>query len=518
MVDLPPALPPRAPRIASGQGLPAPEAAAGTRPLSGEVRLPTRIDCRTRAGVRAQWLVAGALVLLSIGAGCPIGFSGVLLPQLQAPNSSIPTDDDAASWIVSMHSASTPFGTLLSGPLMDRLGRNRALQVSTPLLVAGWLVLGLAPNYIAILVARAMCGAAVGILAAPSQVLLGEMSEPRMRGVLVGVPYVSYSIGILYVYLFGTYVPWRYVCAVCALPTVISFCCLRFLPESPVWLVRQGRLKAAQETLDWLRGGAGSVQSKVEMEQLVSRAAAEKADNGGKKTSTWRLFLQPHVVKPMVIMNVYNILQSLAGTFIVIFYATDLLSSVLPPSVNAELVAIMTAAVRLVLSAVGAAALQKWGRRPIALVSACGTAATTAALGLVLFYGWADSAGYVAAVLALSYVALTSFGMFIMPGLMMSELLPTSVRGVASSATTSIFNISLFSYAKLYPLLKDLLGSAGFFWLFSAAAVANLVWTYLFLPETNGRSLNEIEDYFRGGTWLWHRRPRRRPISTIVDG
>lgn len=94
----------------------------------------------------------------------------------------------------------------------------------------------------------------------PPQVLLGEMSEPKMRGILVGVPYVSYSIGILYVFLFGSLVSWRYVCAMSAVPIVVAFVWLRCLPESPVWLVRQGRLKQAQETLDWLRGGAGSVQ------------------------------------------------------------------------------------------------------------------------------------------------------------------------------------------------------------------------------------------------------------------
>lgn len=71
---------------------------------------------------------------------------------------------------VSMHSASTPLGTLLSGTLMDRLGRNRALQVATPLMVAGWAVLGLAQNHAMVLAARAMCGAAVGIVAAPAQV------------------------------------------------------------------------------------------------------------------------------------------------------------------------------------------------------------------------------------------------------------------------------------------------------------------------------------------------------------
>lgn len=81
-----------------------------------------------------------------------------------------------------------------------------------------------------------------------------------MRGLLVGVPYVSYSIGILYVYLLGSLLPWRYVCAATATPMVLALIWLRFMPESPVWLVRQGRLKRAQETLDWLRGGAGSVQ------------------------------------------------------------------------------------------------------------------------------------------------------------------------------------------------------------------------------------------------------------------
>lgn len=99
-----------------------------------------------------------------------------------------------------------------------------------------------------------------GALSCLLQVLLGEMSEPRLRGLLIGVPFVSYSVGILYVFLVGSLLWWRYVCVLSALPTIIGFIWLRFLPESPVWLVRRGQLKKAQDTLDWLRGGAGSVQ------------------------------------------------------------------------------------------------------------------------------------------------------------------------------------------------------------------------------------------------------------------
>jgi len=92
------------------------------------------------------------------------------------------------------------------------------------------------------------------------QVYLGEVAEPKLRGVLIGSPFVAYSLGILLVFALGATLHWRIVAAIASIPAAISWIAFRFLPESPVFLVRKGRLDEAQKALDWLRGGATSGQ------------------------------------------------------------------------------------------------------------------------------------------------------------------------------------------------------------------------------------------------------------------
>ncbi|KAK7871482.1 hypothetical protein R5R35_010204 [Gryllus longicercus] len=204
----------------------------------------------------AQCVVAGAVFLLSAGAGFPIGYSAVALPQLRAPNSSLLTDNDMGSWIASIHSAATPVGAFASGVLTERVGRRAALQLTALPFVAGWALVALARSHAVLLAGRAVAGLAVGLSAAPAQVLISEVAEPRNRGALAGTPMVSYSLGILCVYALGAALPWRAVAWLGTALPLAALAALALVPESPTWLVRRGRLPQASKALRWLRGGS----------------------------------------------------------------------------------------------------------------------------------------------------------------------------------------------------------------------------------------------------------------------
>ncbi|XP_026476295.1 facilitated trehalose transporter Tret1-like [Ctenocephalides felis] len=184
----------------------------------------------------------------------PIGYSAVLLPQLQERNDSLATDADMGSWIASVHSLASPVGSFLSGSLMDRCGRLRALQISVAPLIGGWVLLGCAPSHAVLLAGRLVAGFAVGLMAPPSQVFLGEISEPRLRGTLIGAPFVSYSLGILLVYALGSSLHWRAVAGAATVLPALALLAMCLMPESPVWLVRKEKRKRAEKALLWLRG------------------------------------------------------------------------------------------------------------------------------------------------------------------------------------------------------------------------------------------------------------------------
>nr|CAI5829236.1 unnamed protein product [Callosobruchus analis] len=194
-------------------------------------------------------------MLSSASCGMPVGYSAILLPQLKISNDSMQINDEMGSWIASLHSAATPVGSLLSGIFMDRFGRKVAMQISSTPLIVGWLIIGLAQNHILLLVGRLVAGISAGLAAAAGQVFIGEISEPHLRGIFSSGPFASYSFGILLVYALGFLLHWREVAGLSAIPPVTALAIYFFLPESPVWLVRRGRIEEAKASMLWLRGG-----------------------------------------------------------------------------------------------------------------------------------------------------------------------------------------------------------------------------------------------------------------------
>ncbi|XP_015430870.1 PREDICTED: facilitated trehalose transporter Tret1-like, partial [Dufourea novaeangliae] len=284
-------------------------------------------------GVLAQCLVSGAVLLLAAGSGMPIGYSAILLPQLAEDNGTMHADRELGSWIASVHSLATPVGSLLSGPLLDGIGRRGSLQLTAIPLCAGWIVMGMSRNIPSLLIGRIVAGFAVGLMAVPAQVLLAETSDPELRGILTGGSLVSYCLGILLVYSLGASFTWDIVAFCGIVLPLIALTALSFIPESPVWLMKQEKPRKARKALLWLRGG-NMDQVNTEMEILEARV---KADLARKVTSmSWleQIFtaistiLDPSILKPLTIINIFNILQLISGTYVVVFYAVELISDI----------------------------------------------------------------------------------------------------------------------------------------------------------------------------------------------
>lgn len=492
----------------------------------------------------SQFLMNGAIIILVTGSGMPIGFSAILLPQIQAPNSTLPTDDDWASWIASVHSIMTPIGSVLAGPMMDRWGRRRVLQLSVIPMVAGWLLMSIAPNHVCLAVGRMLAGFAVGMGPGPSQVLIGEISEPRLRGVFSSAPGVAYSLGILLVYALGSLLPWRMVAATATLLPIAGFFVFIFLPESPVWLVNTGQVDEAKKSLMWLRGGNHTkvnhelhlliVHSKLEQDRQSAAAAGDAEDQGTlclPLINCWQAMTRPEVFKPFFIILIFCFLQILSGSYIVIFYGVTLISSASggnEQDLNSLTIAVMSALVRFIVSIVTTVCLLRLGRRKIGIISGTGTAFACFLLVTFLqlkkrkeFQTDFDTA--IIATLIMIYVALNTFGIFALPCMMIGEVLPSSVRGFVSGILLMLINLMIFSTTKLYPYVSKDLGPCGVFLTFAIVAIIITVYVYLFLPETKNRPLTQIEQYFANGkNYLWVTRDkslmarRHTIISTVT--
>lgn len=425
---------------------------------------------------------------------------------------------------VSIHSVAAPLGAFLSGPLMDGYGRRFGCMASVLPLVIGWALIGSAGSHLQLLLGRMFAGFGVGLAAPPAQILLAECAEPAIRGVLVGVPIVAYSLGILVTYALGAFFSWRTVAWCGGFVPMVSVAVALLVPESPTWLARHGRLDRAKAALVWLRcdeptasAELQTIRERFDREQKETQAAAS-ADRVG----FWRLMTRPAILKPMTIIGVFNVLVLMAGTYLVIFYVTDIIRDI-DGDVNALHVAILTANCRLIASLLCSVLVHKLNRRTMLL---CASGLATISCLVLALYPHVHGASlertawdtYVPATSLLLYiVGSTAFMMF--PGIMVSELLPARERGRVSGLIFCVMHVVFFCTAKVFPYFAQVAKMDGVFVLFGVSSLLVAVFIYALMPETRGRTLGQIEDYFAVGKWLWARRPaemRRREGETVV--
>ncbi|KAK9876969.1 hypothetical protein WA026_016000 [Henosepilachna vigintioctopunctata] len=459
----------------------------------------TELNPTKGCGILAQCMVACAVMLSSAGCGMPVGYSAILLPQLSNENDTIQMNDDRGSWIASIHSAATPLGSIMSGFMMEAQGRRTTLQIASIPLIIGWFLIGFSKDYFVLLLGRFIAGLSTGLTAATGQVLVGEVTQPHLRGILCSLPFASYSFGILLVYAFGYFLHWRYVAVLSTFLPIISFAIFFFLPESPIWLVRHDKIEEAKQALIWLRGGNVNM-AKQEATQIIERMDAD--DRKDSKKNIWQTLLQPEVLKPFIIMNVFNLLQILSGTYLIVFYAVDILKQSKSLSINGFLAALWTALTRFIFTAIAIILLGLVGRRSLALSSGIGTSIT--ALCFACFeYLHCQESQYFAVFSVLLYVAVNTIGFMILPGVLIGELFPAKIRGFAGGLTFTIFHFSIFASTKIFPLVKTTIGIYGVFSMFGISSIIASIFLYLMLPETKGKSLGEIEDYFQEKNIFW---------------
>ncbi|EDV98078.1 GH22916 [Drosophila grimshawi] len=464
-------------------------------------------DAANRRGIINQILATCAVLLLSAGCGMPIGYSAVLLPQLSSNSTEVPITVSTGSWIASVHSLATPIGSLMSGPLADYLGRRKTLLVSAIPLFFGWSTMAMSNSVKAIIFARFLCGFATGILGGPGQVYIAETAEPNLRSLLIGAPYVAYSCGILLVYSLGTFLYWRTVAWCANILPALAMLAIFCIPESPMWLLRNGHEKRSLKALTFLRGS--EITAQKEINDMKHRLNNER-ETTKTNENIFKLCCQRVAMKPLFIVIVFSLLQMFSGTFIVIFYAIDIVSE-FGADFDTSQAAIWTAAVRVLCCMIFCGILLCVRRRLIMLISGIGSGLFCLALSVFMYVRAGEPRMpydiLVAGGCLLGYIVFNT-ALMVMPGIMIGELFPAKIRGRTAGGVFASMNVALFIFAKGFPALQAYLKMRGVFLVFGVSSFLLTIFMCLFQPETKGRSLEHIEDYFNGNNWLWIRRDR----------
>ncbi|KAG6456655.1 facilitated trehalose transporter Tret1 [Manduca sexta] len=445
----------------------------------------------SQAFLKQLWLTFGASLAFLI-IGLVRGYSASAIPSIEAIDPDIIQHSEQKSWIGAIPPLGAFLGSILSGALMQRAGRRRTLQLTAPLWVASWLILGFAKYFPLILVGRMMSGLCVGFVLAPAQVYVSECCDPEIRGRLGSLPTLSMSLGILLSYIAGNWLSWRYLAFFSAIFCVALFVALFPLPESPVWLETHGG--DAADAIKWLH--------------LSARATATVKDNEHEKSPdpenppslfTRKVFFSSVVIKPLVIGFALLFFQQFSGIDAVIFFTVEIFQSA-GSTLDAMTATIIIGLVQLLSNGVSTMLVDRAGRRPLLLISAAIMAASMASMGAAFYFEVEQKSwlGYLPIGSLVVFMIGFSLGFGGLPFLLLGELFPTHYRSQLSAMASAVNLLSMFSVIKSYHALESVLTSAGTFWMYGCFCVMAFFFVLFLVPETKGKSLAEIERHFRG--------------------
>jgi len=386
-------------------------------------------------------------------------------------------------------------GAVIGGALTDRFGRRGLIIVAGIIFTVSAIGTALAPTVTWLIVARVASGIAIGIASFISPMYIAELVPAKVRGSLVAVNMLAITTGIVVAYLADYALSgiqgWRYMFGLAVVPSIILTVAMWCLPDSPRWLISKSRVDQAKRVLQRAR-----IDSDVSAEIADIQKSLGQQSGGGMAG----LFL-PSLRMPLIVGVGLAVFQQITGINTVIYYAPTIFKFA---GITAAGPAILAgAALAMVMWGFHVLAIflmDRVGRRPLLLTGVAGQIVGLAILGAAFqFQQLASFKSYIAIGGLVIYVACFAFGLGPIFWLMISEIYPLKVRGAAMSVATVANWAMNLVVAVTFLTLVDVLGRPETFWLYGMIAVFAWVFFYLLVPETKGKTLEQIESHWRTG-------------------
>ncbi|XP_065734686.1 solute carrier family 2, facilitated glucose transporter member 8 isoform X2 [Phocoena phocoena] len=452
---------------------------------------------------RRVFLAAFAAALGPLSFGFALGYSSPAIPSLRrAAPPALRLDDAAASWFGAIVTLGAAAGGVLGGWLVDRAGRKLSLLLCAVPFVAGFTVITAAQNVWMLLGGRLLTGLACGIASLVAPVYISEIAYPEVRGLLGSWAQLMVVIGILLAYLAGWVLKWRWLAVLgCAPPSfmLLLMCCM---PETPRYLLTQHKRQEAVAAMQFLWGSEQGWE-----EPPVG------AEHEGFHLAQLR---RPGVYKPFIIGISLMAFQQLSGINAVMFYAETIFEEA--KFKDSSLASVIVGIIQVLFTAIAALVMDRAGRRLLLALSGVVMVFSTSAFGAYfkLTQGGPSNSSHVdllapvsmePAGVGLAWLAVGSMCLFIagfamgwgpIPWLLMSEIFPLHVKGVATGVCVLTNWFMAFLVTKEFSSLMEVLRPYGAFWLAAAFCIFSVLFTLACVPETKGKTLEQITAHFEG--------------------
>jgi SP family sugar porter-like MFS transporter len=394
-------------------------------------------------------------------------------------------------------------GAAVAGVVSDRWGRRPPLIAAGLLFTLTSLGTALAWDLTSFNVGRFVGGVGIGLASNLSPMYIAEVAPAEMRGRFVSINQLTIVVGIfaaqLINWLIAAPVPpgtseallrdtwngqfgWRWMFGAEGVPALLFLALLLAVPESPRWLVKAGRDERARQILARVGGDAYAGTELADIRATVSREEAGRV--------RFRDLLEPRLFKVLSMGVILAIFQQWCGINVIFNYAQEVFRAAGYGVSDILFGIVVTGVVNLVFTFVAISVVDRWGRRPLMLIGSGGLALIFGVLGAGFALG---SRGPHMLVLVVAAIACYAMSLAPVTWVVIAEIFPNRIRGAAMSVAVFALWIGCTALTFTFPLLNRSLGAHGTFWLYAVICLAGFLYIKTMLPETKGKSLEDIE-------------------------
>jgi SP family arabinose:H+ symporter-like MFS transporter len=383
------------------------------------------------------------------------------------------------------------FGAMAAGWLSDKFGRKQVLLGTAVLFAVSAIGAAMPENLTQFTIFRFIGGLGIGAASMVSPLYITELAPARIRGRLVSYYQLAIVIGILVIFFVNSLIQnagdetwnieygWRYMMASGVIPAILFLVALFFVPESPRWLTKEGR---DDDALKILIGINGTEQANIILEEVKATLHEEQG--------TLRELFTGRFQKAVWVGIFLAVFSQIQGINAIMYYAPEIFKAVGAGTEAAFQQTVIIGLINLLFTFVAIYWVDRRGRKSLLLLGGAGMAISLMMVGFSFYFGWT---GYGLLLFILLYIGSFAASYGPVTWVIISEIFPIKMRGVAMSVATFALWVAVYLVTQLFPMMLEMVGPAGTFWIFGAMALLSFGFVWARVPETKGRTLEEIE-------------------------
>ena len=415
--------------------------------------------------------------------------------------------DMMEGWYVGCALIGSISGVLVAGTLSDYLGRKLTMLISAALFSISAIGCAVCGSFDGLVAYRIVGGVGIGIVSIVSPIYISEVSPARIRGTLVSLYQLAVTVGFLLAYMVNWMIDshgdlsvtgslwtniwnsemWRGMLGSETLPALLFFFIIFFIPESPKWLILKGRMEKAS----WVLGKIYSEQEDVENEIRTTR------ESMGEDKGSWADLLKPGIIVAVIAGSAIAILGQFMGVNAVLYYGPKIFSDA--GFDNPMISTVLVGVVNCLTTVIAVFIIDRVGRKQLIYWGVSGMIICLVAIGI--YFAWGTALGLGNGFMLtffLAYVFCSAISICAVVFVLLSEMYPNSVRGRAMSIAGFALWIGTYLIGQLTPVLLGW-SPAGTFFIFAAMCVPYMLIMWKVIPDTTGKTLEEIERYWNRG-------------------